>query len=125
MTENAEKVLNDLIYCQLSTYTTLYAPDEAVVPTGDFARFAGLTKYAARKALKELIAEGLVCKKSQGRPAVISCGEVPELVHEAMPPLNGYALTKAGYHSKQYNVAYANWCKSMEEWANGKPEGEG
>lgn len=118
--EAKEKIFTALINCQISTYTAPYAPEEAVTTISNLiALINGLTKYRARKALKELIAEGLVEYKSQGCPAVISCGEVPELVSDAMPPINGYTLTEEGYKTEAWKQAYRDWEKSMEEWANG------
>lgn len=55
----------------------------------------------------------------QGCPAVVSCGETPELVYDAGPPINGYALTAHAFRSSAWHEAYDDWCKSMEEWANG------
>lgn len=118
--EAKEKIFTALIHCQISTYTALYAPGEAVITISNLiALIDGLTKYRARKALKELIAEGIVEYKSQGCPAVMSCGEVPELVYDAGPPINGYTLTKKGYETEAWKQAYKDWEKSMEEWANG------
>ena len=62
-------------------------------------------KYKMRKALKELITDGLIEYTSQGCPAIESCGEYTELVCEAGPPINGYALTKVGFESKEYQEA--------------------
>lgn len=119
--EAKEKIFRVLISCQISTYTALYAPDEAVVSIGNILHLIdGLTKYRARLALKELIADGLIEYKSQGCPAIVSYGEYAELVSESGPPINGYALTHKGYESNEYKHAYDEWCKSMEEWANGK-----
>ena len=121
--EAKEKILTMLINCQISTYTALYAPDTAVISTGDIVRdIPGLTRYRARIALKELQAESLVEYTSQGRPAVVSYGEVPELVCDAMPPINGYALTKQAYETDTWKQAHKDWEKSMEEWANGYEE---
>lgn len=120
-----ETLLRVIVGCQISTYLSLYAPEEAVVPIGNLTELAGgMTRYRARKALKSLIADGLIEYKSQGCPAIVSYGEYPELVDDAHPPINGYALTEKGYESEPYKSAYAAWCKSMEEWANGREDDE-
>ena len=120
-----ETLLRVLVNCQISTYTSLYAPEEAVVPIGNLTELVGgMTRYRARKALKSLIADGLIEYKSQGCPAIVSYGEYTELVDDAHPPINGYALTEKGYESETYKRAYAAWCKSMEEWANGREDDE-
>lgn len=118
--EAKEKILAFIIGGQIATAEWTYAPDRAVITISNFVRqIEGLTKYRARLALRELIAEGLICYTSQGNPAVVSYGEVPELVYDAAPPTNGYALTEKGYKSDKYKTAYGAWCKSLEEWANG------
>lgn len=117
--EEAKKaIFKTLMNCQISTYTSLYAPSEAVVPIRNLMNLIdGLTKYKARKALKSLKDDGVICYKSQGCPAIESYGEYRELVCEAMPPINGYAITKQGYETQEWKDAYADWCKSMEEWS--------
>lgn len=123
--EAKEKIFRVLIGCQISTYISLHAPDEAVVSIGNFLHLIdGLTRYRARLALKELMADGLIEYKSQGCPAIVSSGEYAELIAESGPPINGYALTHKGYESGEYKHAYDKWCKSMEEWANGKYDSE-
>lgn len=111
------KIFEFIINAQISTYTALYAPAEAVITISDFKiRFNEASKYQIRKCLKSLIAEGVIHYTSQGRPAIISCGEIPELVYEAAPPINGYALTSKGYQSPEWKNAYKAWEKSMEEY---------
>lgn len=123
--EAKQKVLNTIIYCEMSLYTTLYGPDTAVVPISNLiCLIQGLTKYRARIAIKDLIKSGLIEYKSQGCPAIVSFGEYEELVCEAGPPINGYCLTKKAFESDQWKKAYADWCKSMEEWADGKYDEE-
>lgn len=122
MTETAERILGCIVGCELSLYTVLYGPDRAVVSISNICSLLGLTKYKARKALKELIADGLIEYTSQGNPAVVSCGEYRELVYEAMPPTNGYALTEKGFRSDAYKEQYEAWKKSMAEWAEGREE---
>ena len=117
--EAKEKIFQMLISCEISTYTAMHAPDRAVVPISNIlACIDGLTMYRARKALKELTSDGFICYTSQGCPAVLSCGEYTELVADAAPPINGYCLTKKGFKTKEWKQAYAEWVKSMEEWAN-------
>lgn len=114
------RIFNILISCEISTYITLYSPDRAVVPISNIVELLGdVTKYDARQALKRLMADGVVEYASQGRPAIISCGEVPELIADALPPINGYCLTKKGFETSEWKQALEEWEKSMEEWANG------
>ena len=85
----------------------------------------GCTIYAARKALHELRDEGLVQNKSMGRPAVESFnGECYELVCDAMPPKNGFALTSKGASSDVYKRILDQWTKELADWANGYEECE-
>lgn len=122
MTETAEKVLACIVGCELSIYTVLYGPDRAVVTISNICSLLGLTRYKARKALKELIEDGLIEYTSQGNPAVESYGEYRELVYEAMPPTNGYALTEMGFQDREFRKQYEAWKKSMAEWAEGREE---
>lgn len=128
MTETAKQILETIIGCEISTYEYTYGPDEAVVTISNLLTLhKGMTKYRVRKALKEIMTEGLICYKSQGCPAIVSYGECPELICDARPPINGYALTEKGCKSNEYKEAYAKWCKSLEVWVNGvydKAEGE-
>lgn len=113
------RIFNILISCEIGTYTSLYAPDRAVVTISNIVALLGdVTKYGARKALKRLMEDGLVEYTSQGCPAVISYGEVPELIADAAPPINGYCLTKKGFETPEWKQAYKKWDKAMEEWAN-------
>lgn len=119
--ETKEKIFSTLISCEISTYTAMYAPDRAVVPISNLLSLIdGLTKYRARKALRQLIQDGVICYTSQGCPAIVSYGEYTELVADAAPPINGYCLTKKGFETEEWKQAYAQWNKSMEEWANGE-----
>ena len=104
--ELKQKLFKHIISCEFATYECWYAPDCAVVSISNLMLFEpDISKYKMRKALKELIADGLIEYTSQGCPAVESCGEYTELVCEAGPPINGYALTKAGFESKEYQEA--------------------
>ena len=123
--EAKSKLLNNIISCEIGSYTTLYAPEKAVITITNLLNLnEGLTKYRARIALKELIVEGLIEYTSQGCPAVESFGEYRELVCDARPPINGYALTKKGFESDMWKQAYAEWCKSMVDWANSEVKDE-
>ena len=125
MTTDAAKdeILSTLMSCEISLYTTLYAPDTAVVSISNIlALIPGLTKYRARLAIKELMQDGMVRYTSQGHPAIESFGEYRELVCDAMPPTNGYALTKQAFESDTWKSIKTEWEKSMEEWANGRLE---
>lgn len=125
MTTDAAKdeILSTLMSCEISLYTTLYAPDTAVVSISNIlALIPGLTKYRAMLAIKELMQDGMVRYTSQGHPAIESFGEYRELVCDAMPPTNGYALTKQAFESDTWKSIKTEWEKSMEEWANGRLE---
>lgn len=124
-TKDEEIVLQAIIHSEIGLYTTLHGPGRAVVSiTGILTSVEGMTKYRARKALNALVSEGLVEYTSQGRPAIVSYGEVTELVCEAMPPVNGYALTQKGFKTKEWADAYAAWEKDMGLWANGSEAAE-
>ena len=118
MNEFEEKVLREIISCEISLYTCCYAPDRAVVTISNLANLLKCSKYKVRKALKGLIAIGYIKYTSQGRPAIESNTENGyELTCEALPPINGYALTKLGYSTGQFREAQEDFNKSMEEWA--------
>ena len=84
-----------------------------------FHSLRGFRDTGQKKALRGLISDGLIEYKSQGRPAVVSNGEYQELVYDAMPPINGYALTKKAFQTEEWLKAKTEWNASMEEWANG------
>lgn len=116
-----DKIFSLLIHCQISTFTSLYAPDEAVVTISNICQLLpNATKYGVRQALKALIRDGVICFKSQGCPAIMSYGEIPELVCDAAPPINGYALSEKGYQTPEYKTAYKEWEDSMKDWAEGR-----
>ena len=120
MTSNANKIFNDIISCEIGSYMTTYGPDRAVITISNLLKLnPEFTKYKMRKALKELRTDGLIEYTSQGCPAVESMGEYRELIYEAGPPINGYALTKKGFKSDIFKTRYKEWEKSLEEWANG------
>lgn len=116
-----KRILTHIIQAELATYESCYAPDRAVIPISWLLeRESDVTKYRMRKALEELMADGLIEYTSQGRPAIESCGEYKELVCDAAPPINGYALTKAGFESdewkeasEQRDRAYRRWCEGV------------
>ncbi len=120
MTEYAIKIFSCIISCEISTYEHTYGPDKAVVPISDLVHMLKWTKYRARKALNELRELDLIEYTSQGRPALVSYGEIAELICEAQPPINGYALTEKGFQSDLYKQKHAKWEKDLEEWANDK-----
>lgn len=122
---DADRVLCMIMDCEISLYTALYAPDKAVVRMGDICKaLPDIPKASVKRAVKELMRDGMICYTSQGCPTVLSCGEVPELVYEAAPPINGYALTEYAFGTALWQKRYDEWCKSMEEWANGGLDGE-
>lgn len=120
MTEDSIKVLRCIMSCEISLYTACYAPDKAVVRISDIVNLLKWTKYRARKALRELRELELIEYTSQGCPAIVSYGaeSYPELIDDAHPPINGYALTKKAFESNLWKECYSEWSKSMEEWAN-------
>ncbi len=120
MTEDASKVLRCVMSCEISLYTACYTPDKAVVPISNIVNLLKWTKYRVRKALKELRELELIEYTSQGCPAIVSYGaeSYPELIDDAHPPINGYALTKKAFESELWKERYSEWSKSMEEWAN-------
>lgn len=109
-----------MVFCsaEVGLYTTNYAPERAVVSAKEIAKILKWTEYRTRKAIKALVERGWIERASVGCPAVVSYGEYTELVCDAMPPKNGYAITKAGFQTDLWKQAYAGWCKSIEEWAN-------
>ena len=115
MNEFEEKVLKEIISCEIGTYTCCYAPERAVVSIGNLASLLNCTKYKVRKAIKGLLAIGYVEYTSQGRPAIESNTENGyELICEALPPINGYALTELGFSTIQFREAKISFDKSME-----------
>ena len=115
-----EKVLNNIISAEIGTYTTMYAPDKAVLSISNIMSLTGLTKYGARKAIKELIKDGMIYYTSQGCPELTDLDGKPlEPFYTPRPPINGYALTEKGHKSQAWQDACDEWCKSMEEGANG------
>lgn len=118
--EAKDRILTTLMGCEISLYTTLYGPDTAVVSISNFlSLIPDLTRYRARLAIKDLLQDGIIKYTSQGHPAIESFGEYRELVCDAMPPTNGYALTRKAFETETWKARYAEWEKSMEEWANG------
>lgn len=122
-TASDEKAVFDCIAnCEIASYTTMDVDNRIVVSASEIANILLWTKYRVRKAIKYLVSDGLIERASVGRPAIESCGESRELVCDAMPPKNGYALTPKGFRCEEWKALYAEWCKSMEEWANSKEE---
>ncbi len=96
----------------------MYPPERVVVSTGEIAKILTWTKYRVRKAVKQLVEKSYIERASCGNPAVESIGEYSELVYDAMPPKNGFAITENGFKSKEWEKVYNEWSKSMEDWAN-------
>ena len=119
LSDDEKAVFRCIASCETSSYETMYGPEKVVVSTGNIAELCSWTKYRARKAIKGLVGKGMIERASCGNPAVESCGEYRELIYEAAPPTNGYAITKHGFQSKEWKDAYNEWCRSLEEWANG------
>ena len=120
MTEDSVKVLRCIMSCEISLCTACHASDKAVVPISNIVSLLKWTKYRVRKALKELRELELIEYTSQGCPAIISYGAESylELIDDAHPPINGYALTKKAFESELWQECCSEWEKSMEEWAN-------
>lgn len=117
--EIKQKLFKHIIGCEFATYESCYSPGWAVVPISSLMLFEpSISKYMMRKALKELVADGLIEYTSQGCPAIESIGEYTELVCEAGPPINGYALTKAGFESDEYKEESERRDRVYREWAN-------
>lgn len=114
------KVFRCFANAEISTYMSMHSPSRAVISTKDIATSCGLSVYKTRKIIKSLVDKGLVERASCGCPAVVSCGEICELVCEAMPPLNGFALTKKAFETEKWKEMYEDWKKSLTEWANRK-----
>lgn len=79
-----------------------------------------MTLYATRKALRELKAEGLVRNACQGRPAVVSIGEIVELECEAMPPIRGFVVTALGRRTQEWAEAEREYNDGLRKWAMGE-----
>lgn len=109
-----------LVFAQaeIGSYMCTYGPERVVVSAKEVANVMRWSVYKARKAIRELVQRGWIERASCGCPAVVSYGEVPELVCDAMPPKNGYAITKEGFQTDHWKVAYKEWCDDMAEWAN-------
>lgn len=109
-----EKVLRAI--CALSN--NIYGIE--VVNTKDIMARTKLSKYKVIQNIHLLREDGLVKRASMGCPAQVSRGEYEELICDAAPPVNGWALTKKGYASAEYKVAEAEYLNGLAEWANGK-----
>lgn len=109
-----------LVFChaEIGSYMCTYGPERVVVSTKEVANVIHCSVYRARKAIRELVECGWIERVSCGCPAVVSYGEVPELVCDAMPPKNGYAITKKGFQTDHWKMTYKEWCDDMAEWAN-------
>lgn len=116
------KVFRCLANAEISTYMSMYSPSRAVISSKNIAESCGLSVYKTRKIIKSLVDKELVERASCGRPAVVSYGEVAELECEAMPPLNGFALTQKAFETEEWKEMYENWEKSLAEWANRKEQ---
>jgi len=114
-TELKKRVFSHIIQAEIATYMSCYSPPRAVISISNLMIFEpDVTKYAMRKVLKELIADGVIEYTSQGCPAIESIGEYTELICDAGPPINGYGLTTAGFDSEEYKTAFDNWCKALK-----------
>lgn len=90
----------------------------SVVTSKELARSANITLYRVRKTLKELEAEGLVEKLSEGiRPEYSYEGEC---IHEGYPPRNGWTVTQSVILTDMWKQAVDEANKSFAQWANGK-----
>lgn len=117
--EVRERILDCIINCEMSLVFAPYAPAFAVVPISNILYLIdGLTRYKARKALKQLKKEGLIEYASQGQPAIFSqsAESYPELIDEARPPINGYSLTKKGRNTETYKKKLKELENDMEKF---------
>ena len=113
MTETADFVFKEM--CNLSqNWEGWYVFSARLIASG-----SKYSVYQVRKALHELRDFGLVKRDSEGCPAQVSYGEVPELICEAGPPMNGWSVTKKGKETDVYEKAFQEYCKGLEDWANG------
>ena len=122
MNDEEKKVFGILANCETSSYTTLYPPERVVVSTKEIAKMLGWTRYRVKKAVKALVLEGVIERASCGNPAVESIGEYSELVYDAMPPKNGFAISEKGFGCDEWKETYKEWSDSMARWANGTEE---
>jgi predicted transcriptional regulator len=118
MTNDGKEVFRCIGNCEVSTYMTPYSPERCVVSVPNMASLLKWTKYRVRKAVKALVAMGLIERASCGNPAVESFGEYHELIYESAPPTNGFAITKEGFKCEEWQKLYADWNRSLEEWAD-------
>ena len=112
--DDKEKVVRAICAVSNNTYGI------EVVKTKDIMDRTKLSKYKVIQNIHLLREDGLVKRASMGCPAQVSRGEYEELICDAAPPVNGWALTKKGYASAEYKVAKAEYLNGLAEWANGK-----
>lgn len=107
-----KQILSYLLQAELDTWDSVsgYPADNAVIPISQLLECEPkITKYRIRKALRELIADGLIIYTSIECPAmeIEEYGEFTgyrEVFCEAKPPVNGYVLTNAGVDYAKSNV---------------------
>ena len=100
-----KRLLLHLMQAELDTcdFVSGYPADNAVISISQLLECEPkITKYLMRKTLRELIVDGLIEYTSIGCPAmkIEEYGEFAgyrEVFCEAKPPVNGYALTNAGF----------------------------
>ena len=120
MTEDEKTVFLQMINAEIGMYTWMYTPSRFVCSARFVAALYGWTRYKARKALKGLAGHGLIELVSIGRPAVESFdGEVYELVCDARPPMNGYALTKQAPNTDEWKAVIEEFDRDMRKMAEG------
>ena len=74
--------------------------------------------YKIRKCLKQLEADGMIKRKSEGCPAFYSYEG--ECIDEGHPPRNGWCLTSAGRDTDEYKYYFAEYMESLRKWAEGE-----
>ena len=100
-----KRLLSHLMQAEFDTCDSVsgYPSDNAIIPISQLLECEPkITKYLMRKTLRELIVDGLIEYTSIGCPAmkIEEYGEFAgyrEVFCEAKPPVNGYALTNAGF----------------------------
>lgn len=120
MTEDERAVFMHMLGGEVGLYTQMYTPVRYVISARNVAKLFGFTLYRARKALKGLAQQGVIERVSIGCPAVESFnGEVYELVCDARPPLNGYALTERAFDTDEWKAAIEEFDRDMRKMAEG------
>lgn len=93
-----------------------------VVTSKSIAERTGLSRYKVLQVLNNFRSEGLVDRTSVGCPAQFTGGEYDEMICDAAPPLNGWALTAKGKETDAYKTSEKDYLDGLAEMANGKDD---